>query len=414
MLDAILKSSTTHRSLVFSVVLAMASLGVWNFTRLPIDAVPDITNVQVTVNTSAKGYTPLEVEQRVSFPVETAMAGLPRLAYTRSLSRYGLSQVTVVFEEGTDIYFARQQVSERMSEVKAALPASLEPRMGPPATGLGEIFMFTVDAEPEARNSDGTPITQTDLRSVHDWIIRPQLLRVPGVVEVNPIGGQKKQIVVAPDPAKLLAHGITQHELAQALRENNENRGAGFINYNGQQWLMRIPGQATHSGELADIVVHQTDGVPVRVRDVASVGVGHELRSGAATQNGREVVMSTVFMLIGENSRTVAKAVADKLEEVQRSLPPGIVATAVYDRTRLVDKTLATVQKNLIEGALLVVAVLLLLLGNLRWEQLRARAFRCCGRKERPGVGRAGGGEPGWTASPSRLIWWRNRQAVIA
>ena len=372
MLDAVLKFSATHRGPVMFIVVLVACLGVWNFTRLPIDAVPDITNIQVVVSTQAPGYTPLEVEQRVTFPVETAMAGLPKLFYTRSVSRYGLSQVTVVFEEGTDIYFARQQVGERLSEAKSALPPSLEPTLGPTATGLGEIFMFTVDAEPGTQNADGTPVTPTDLRSVHDWIIRPQLLRVPGVVEVNPIGGYKKQIVVAPGPGKLLAYGVTQADLLRALRENNENRGAGFIDHNGEQWLMRVSGQAASADDLADIVIRQTEGVPVRVRDVASVEIGHELRSGAATQNGREVVMSTVFMLIGENSRTVSKAVGEKLEEVQASLPPGVTATAVYDRTALVDKTLATVQKNLLEGALLVVVVLLLLLGNLRAALLTA------------------------------------------
>jgi heavy metal efflux system protein len=366
MLDAILKRSVAHRSLVLSIVVVVAGLGVWNFTRLPIDAVPDITNVQVVVNTGAPGYTPLEVEQRVTFPVETAMAGLPRLAYTRSLSRYGLSQVTVVFGEGTDIYFARQQVGERLDEAKSNLPLGLELTLGPISTGLGEIFMFTVDAEPGAVNADGTPVTPMDLRSVHDWIIRPQLLRVPGVVEVNPIGGYKKQVVVSPDPAKLLALGLSHTDVLEALRENNENRGAGFIDHNGEQWLLRVPGQAERSEQLGEIVIRERNGVPIRVRDVASVGLGHELRAGAATQNGREVVMSTVFMLIGQNSRTVAKAVGEKLEATAPSLPAGITATAVYDRTGLVDKTLATVRTNLIEGALLVVVVLLLLLGNLR------------------------------------------------
>jgi cobalt-zinc-cadmium resistance protein CzcA len=372
MLDAILKRSVTNRGLVLTAVVLVAGLGVWNFTRLPIDAVPDITNVQVVVNTGAPGYTPLEVEQRVSFPVETAMAGLPRLAYTRSLSRYGLSQVTIVFEEGTDIYFARQQVGERLDEAKSDLPLGLEPTLGPIATGLGEIFMFTVDAEPGAANPDGSPVTPTDLRSVHDWIIRPQLLRVPGVVEVNPIGGYKKQVVVSPDPAKLLAFGMSHTDVLAALRDNNENRGAGFIDHNGEQWLLRVPGQVARPEQLGQIVVRERDGVPIRVRDVARVEIGHELRGGAATQNGREVVMSTVFMLIGENSRTVAKAVGEKLEAIAPSLPPGVTATAVYDRTSLVDKTLATVRTNLLEGALLVVVVLLLLLGNLRAALLTA------------------------------------------
>ena len=317
MLESIINFSLYRRGMVLALTLLLVGLGAWNFTRLPIDAVPDITNVQVVINTAAAGYTPLEVEQRVTFPVETAMAGLPRLSYTRSLSRYGLSQVTVVFTEGTDIYFARQQVNERLNTAKASLPASLEPTLGPITTGLGEIFMFTVDAAADARNADGSPVTPTDLRSVHDWIIRPQLLRVPGVVEVNPIGGFKKEILVAPDPAKLLGYGLGYSDLLTALQQNNDNRGAGFIEHNGAQWLMRVPGQASTLDDLADIVITQQAGIPVRVRDVATVTVGRELRSGAATQNGREVVMSTVFMLIGENSRTVASAVADKLEDVQ-------------------------------------------------------------------------------------------------
>ena len=372
MLDAILKLSVERRSLVLIFVLLVAGLGVWNFTRLPIDAVPDITNVQVVINTPAPGYTPLEVEQRVSFPLENAMAGLPRLDYTRSISRYGQSQITVVFLDGTDIYFARQQVAERLAAARASLPASIEPALGPIATGLGEIFMFTVDAEPGARNPDGTEVTPTDLRTVHDWIIRPQLLRVPGVVEVNPVGGYKKQFLVAPDPAKLLAFGLTYDDVLEALRENNDNRGAGFIEYNGAQWLMRVPGQAADAADLAGIVIAEDDGVPVRISDVASVGPGRELRAGASTQNGREVVMSTVFMLIGENSRAVANAVAAKLEEIGPSLPPGVTATAVYDRTELVDATLVTVRTNLLEGALLVVVVLFVLLGNVRAALLTA------------------------------------------
>ena len=372
MLDWIIKLSATRRGVVLLLVALIGGLGAWNFTRLPIDAVPDITNVQVVVNTAAPGYTPLEVEQRVSFLVENSMAGIPRLAETRSVSRYGLSQVTVVFEDGTDIYFARQQVGERLNEARSSLPASLEPSLGPIASGLGEIFMFTVDAEPGATNADGSPITPMDLRTVHDWIIRPQLLQVAGVVEVNPIGGFTKQIVVAPDPAKLLAFGLAHADVLNALRRNNDNRGAGFIDHNGEQWLLRLEGQAQDIEELADIVIRESHGVPLRVRDVAEVGIGSELRSGAATQNGREVVMSTVFMLIGENSRIVAQAVAEKLDEIQSSLPPGITATTVYDRTRLVDKTLETVQKNLFEGALLVVVVLLLLLGNVRGALLTA------------------------------------------
>jgi cobalt-zinc-cadmium resistance protein CzcA len=372
MLERILNVAIARRGLVMIATVALAALGFWSFTRLPIDAVPDITNVQVIVNVEAPGFTPLEAEQRITVPLETAMAGIPRLEYTRSLSRYGLAQVTVVFEDGTDIYFARQLVAERMLAVRGNLPAGNEPTLGPISTGLGEIFMFTVDAEPGARNKDGSPVTPTDLRSAHDWIIRPQLLRVPGVVEVNPIGGNVKQILIAPDPARLLAQGITHEMLIDAIAANNGNRGAGYIEHNGAQWLMRIPGQAEQMADLEDIVIRQIQGVPLRVRDVATVSVGQELRTGAATQNGREVVMSTVFMLIGENSREVARGVAQRLEEIKPSLPPGVTATAVYDRTRLVEKTLGTVEKNLIEGALLVIAVLFILLGNIRAALLTA------------------------------------------
>ncbi len=372
MLEAIINFALARRGFVMLLVLIAMGLGVWKFTQLPIDAVPDITNIQVVINTEAPGYTPLEVEQRVSFPVETAMTGLPKLSYTRSLSRYGLSQVTVVFEEGTDIYFARQLVNERLGTVRANLPAALEPALGPIATGLGEIFMFTVDAEPGAKNSDGSPITPMDLRSTHDWIIRPQLMRVAGVAEINPIGGFKKEILVAPDPAKLLAYQVSYADVVNAIEKNNDNRGVGFIEHNGAQWLMRVPGQASTLDDLENIVIQQHQGIPVRIEDVAKVSLGKELRSGAATQNGREVVMSTVFMLIGENSRTVANDVAVKLEEIKSSLPDGITVTAVYNRTSLVNKTLETVQKNLLEGALLVIVVLFLFLGNIRAAILTA------------------------------------------
>ena len=372
MIDFILRFAIARRGLVMALALGVAALGVYNFLRLPIDAVPDITNVQVIVNVEAPGYTPLEAEQRIAVPLENAMSGMPRLKYSRSLSRYGLAQMTVVFEDGTDIYFARQQVAERLTAVGAALPPGLEATLGPIATGLGEIVMFTVDATPGAINADGTPMTTMDLRSVHDWIIRPQLLRVPGVVEVNPIGGYRKEILIAPDPARLLAYGLSYADLVTAVEANNGNRGAGFIERNGTQQLMRMPGQAEDLDALADIVLRQQDGVPLRVRDVATVSLGHELRSGAATQNGREVVMSTVFMLIGENSRTVANAVAEKLESIKPSLPAGVVVTTAYNRMTLVDKTLSTVEKNLLEGALLVVVVLFLLLGNVRAALLTA------------------------------------------
>ena len=372
MLDLLIKLAIARRNLVMVVVAIVALLGLWNFNRLPIDAVPDITNVQVMINTEAPGFTPLEVEQRITYPLETALAGLPGLEYTRSVSRYGLSQVITIFSDDTDIYFARQLVGERMASASSRLPGGLQPEMGPIATGLGEIFMFTVDAEPGAVNADGSAVTPMDLRSVHDWIIRPQLMQVPGVVEVNPIGGYEREVVVQMQPQRMLAAGISSADIVAAIRANNENRGAGFVERNGAQWLMRIPGQAMQADDIAAITITSDNGKTVHISDVAEVTIGHGLRTGAATQNGREVVMSTVFMLVGENSRTVASNVGKKLAEINASLPEGIVATAAYDRTGLVEKTLSTVTTNLVEGALLVIVILFLMLGNIRAAILTA------------------------------------------
>jgi cobalt-zinc-cadmium resistance protein CzcA len=365
-LDRIILFSIRNRLLVLAVVLALAGLGVWNFTRLPIDAVPDITNVQVQINTEAPGFSPREAEQRITFAVETAIAGLPGLDYTRSISRYGLSQVTVVFKDGTDIYFARQLVNERLLAARSQLPPGTEPEMGPISTGLGEISMFVVEAEPGARKPDGTAWTPTDLRTVQDWVVRPQLRNIPGVTEINTIGGFKKEIHVAPWPDRLAAYGIPASELAEAIERNNANAGAGYIERNGEQVLIRVPGQAGGEQDVAAIVVAQRGGVPIRVADLADVSVGRELRTGAATMNGEEVVLGTVFMLVGENSRTVAKAVSARLAEINRTLPDGLHVVQAYDRTTLVERTIATVEKNLLEGAVLVIAVLFLLLGNVR------------------------------------------------
>ena len=366
MINAILRFSVERRFLTLSLILVLVGVGVWSFQRLPIDAVPDITNVQVQINTEAPGYSPLEAEQRITFPVETALYGLPNLSYTRSLSRYGLSQVTVVFEEGTDIYFARNLINERLGAIKSALPPGLEPEMGPIATGLGEIFMYTVEALPGAAQADGSPLDATALREIQDWIIKPQLAQVPGVIEVNTIGGYDKQYHVTPSPQRLLEFGITVDELVSALRANNTNRGAGYIERNGQQLLVRSPGQLATIGDIEQVVIANRDGAPVRVADVAEVAIGKELRTGAATRDGKETVMGTAMMLVGENSRAVAQAVAEKLEAIQPSLPDGVKVEAVYDRTALVDKVIATVEKNLLEGALLVIVVLFLLVGNLR------------------------------------------------
>lgn len=372
MLDSILKFSIERSKLILILVFTVAMLGLWNFQKLPIDAVPDITNVQVVINTEAPGYTPLEVEQRVTFPLETALSGVPNLEYTRSVSRYGLSQVVAIFTDETDIYFARQLVNERLGAAKSEIPSGLEPELGPISTGLGEIFMFTVDAEEGAINPDGSKITSTDLRTVHDWVIRPQLMQVEGVVEVNPVGGYKREILIALDPDKLLMFGLSQQTLVQALGQHNQNKGAGFIEKSGAQWLIRLPGQIENVEQLANIPLPSPNGQIIRVKDVAQVKEGKELRSGAATQNGREVVLSTVFMLIGENSQKVAKDVGERLKEINKSLPEGVVANAVYDRTKLVNKTLDTVKMNLTEGAILVIVVLFLLLGNFRAAFLTA------------------------------------------
>lgn len=366
MIESILRLVIERRYFCLSLVLAIIAIGVWSYQKLPIDAVPDITNVQVQINTTAPGYSPLESEQRITYPVETALAGLPRLSHTRSLSRYGLSQVTVIFEEGTDIYFARNLVTERLTVIKSILPAGLEPEMGPISTGLGEIFMYTVQALPEARMANGQPYTATALREIQDWIIKPQLAQVKGVIEVNSIGGFNKQYHVTPIPEKLLYHQIRLEDVANALRANNDNRGAGYIEKNGRQLLVRSPGQLATIEEILNIIVKQNESIPIKISDVANVAIGKELRTGAATRNGVETVLGTTMMLIGENARTVSRDVAIKLGEVQTSLPEGIVVEAVYDRTSLVDKAVATVTKNLVEGALLVIVILFLLLGNLR------------------------------------------------
>ncbi len=366
MLEKIIESSIRHRWLVLIAVIGVCILGIYNFKRLSIDAVPDITNVQVQINTEAPGYTPLEAEQRITFPIETALSGIPKLDYTRSISRYGLSQVTVVFEEGTDIYFARQLLAERLSEIKGEMPGGIEPMMGPIATGLGEIYMYTVVAEEGALKEDGTAYTPMDLLTIQEWVIVPQLRNLKGVIEINTIGGYEQQYHVMPYPEQLLAYDLTIADLIQALERNNDNVGAGYIEKYGEQYLVRVPGQVKDIADIQNIIIAKRDEVTIRVGDVADVALGSPLRTGAATQNGEEVVLGTAMMLMGENSQEVAERVAAKLEIVNASLPKGVHATPVYDRTSLVERTIKTVEKNLVEGALLVIVILFLLLGNLR------------------------------------------------
>ncbi|MFT0546172.1 CusA/CzcA family heavy metal efflux RND transporter [Allopusillimonas ginsengisoli] len=367
MFERIIRFAIEQRWLVILAVVAMGALGVFNYNRLPIDAVPDITNVQVQINVGAPGYSPLEVEQRITYPIETVMAGLPGLQQTRSLSRYGLSQVTVIFEDGTDIYFARQLVNQRLQEATDNLPDGINPSMGPISTGLGEIYLWTVEAEEGARKPDDTPYTATDLREIQDWVIKPQLRNVPGVTEINTIGGFAREYQVSPNLEQMESYGLSLADIVAALERNNANVGAGYIERKGEQYLIRVPGQVQSVEDIEEIIVSSAQGErPIRVRDLAQVVQGRELRTGAATENGREVVLGTVFMLIGENSRAVSLAVDQKMEEINRTLPEGVHAVTVYDRTTLVDKAINTVKKNLLEGAVLVIVILFLFLGNIR------------------------------------------------
>ncbi|KFI22896.1 efflux RND transporter permease subunit [Nitrosococcus oceani] len=366
MFARLLRLSIAYRGLVMLATLGLILLGIYNFQRLSIDAVPDITNIQVQINTAAPGYSPLETEQLITFPVELAMLGAPRLQETRSISKYGLSQVTVIFEEGTDIYFARQQINERTQQAKGRLPAGIEPRIGPIATGLGEIVLWTMEAEPGARQPDGSPMTSTYLRTLLDWVIRPQLLTLPGVTEINSIGGYKKQYHVTPSPEKLIAYGLNFRDIMVALAENNQMKGAGYLEHHGEQFLIRVPGRVYTLEEIRNIRLGTHQGVPILIKDVAEVLLGKELRTGAATKGGEEAVIGTAFMLMGENSRAVAQAAGEKLTAANRSLPEGVKAEIFYDRTILVDKAIATVRDNLLEGAALVIAVLFFLLGNIR------------------------------------------------
>jgi len=366
LLERMIAGAIRFRWAVLTTVLLLCAIGVWSFQRLPIDATPDITNVQVQINSEAPGFSPLEAEQRVTFPVETAIAGLPGLQYTRSVSRYGLSQVTAVFEDGTSIYFARQLINERLQSAREQLPPGVAPEMGPIATGLGEIFMYTLEADPGAEKPDGGAYTPEDLRTLQDWVIRPQLRNTPGVTEVNSIGGYERQYHVTPVPARLSAYGLTLDDVVRALKANNDNRGAGYVERYGEQYLVRTPGQASGIDDLKAIIVSNRNGIPIRVADVADIDLGEELRTGAATENGKEVVLGTVFMLAGENSRIVARATAERLEVAARALPAGVRAVPIYDRTDLVERAVWTVEKNLLEGALLVIVILFLLLGNVR------------------------------------------------
>ncbi|EXR30199.1 cobalt-zinc-cadmium resistance protein CzcA [Acinetobacter sp. 1281984] len=366
MFDRIIQFSINNAIWVMMFVIAWIGVGIYSYQKLSINAVPDITNVQVQINSQANGFTAPEVEQRITYPIENAMSGIPNLEQTRSISRYGLSQVTIIFKDGTDIYWARQLINQRLQEAKSALPDSIDPQMSPISTGLGEIYQWVVKAEPNAKKSDGSAYSAMDLREIQDWIIRPQLQRVQGVAEVNSIGGYNKTYVVSPDLTRLQQLQIPLTDLQDALQNNNENRGAGFIEENGQQLTVRVPGMLTSIQDIQNVTVATKNGLPIRVADVASVSIGHDLRTGGATYNGQETVLGIAMMMMGENSKTIAKAIDQKVQEIQRSLPQGVVIETVYDRSSLVDKAIKTVAKNLIEGAILVIVILFIFLGNFR------------------------------------------------
>ncbi|MDX1280180.1 CusA/CzcA family heavy metal efflux RND transporter [Shewanella colwelliana] len=366
MIESILRLSINRRWMMMFLAMLLVAVGLWSYQKLPIDAVPDITNVQVQISTRAEGYSPLETEQRVTYPIENALMGIPKLSYTRSLSRYGLSQVTVVFDEGTDLYFARNLINERLNAIKGKLPSDIEPEMGPISTGLGEIYMYTIEALPDAKQADGSEFDATALREIQDWIIKPQLAQVLGVTEINTIGGYDKEYHITPLPTSMLQYGVSLVDIKLALQTSNNNRGAGFIEREGQQLTVRSAAQLKTISDIEQVVIKHIDSAPVFISDVANVGIGKALRTGAATRDGKETVLGSAMMLVGENSRQVSLAVAAKLEDIKASLPDGIKVEAVYDRTTLVDKAVYTVQKNLVEGALLVIVVLFILLGNAR------------------------------------------------
>lgn len=364
--ERIIQFSIQNAIWVLLFACTWIAVGIYSYQKLPIDAVPDITNTQVQINTQAKGFTALEVEQRITYPIENAMAGIPDLELTRSISRYGLSQVTIVFKDGTDIYWARQQINQRIQEAQPELPAQIAPTMSPVSTGLGEIYQWVLKADPNAKKPDGTAYTPMDLREIQDWIVRPQLQRVKGVAEVNTIGGFEKTYVVSPDLNRMQQLNISLEQLQQALAQNNENRGAGYIEDNGQQLTVRVPGAFNGLSDIENTMLGSPNGSPIRVGDIAQVSIGHDLRTGGATYNGKETVLGVAMMAMGGNSRTVSKAVDAKLQDIQNSLPKGVVIETVYDRTTLVEKAIKTVQKNLVEGAILVIIILFLFLGNIR------------------------------------------------
>ncbi len=377
MLNRLLEFSIRQRVFVLLVTCLLIGVGVWSAIRLPIDAVPDITNVQVQVNTAVGSLAPEEIEKLVTFPIENEMAGIPGLVELRSLSKFGLSQVNLIFEEGTDVYRSRQLVSERLQTVVDELPAGVTPKLAPISTGLGEIYYYVVEYASTATNKPPTREAQLmELKLLHDYIVKPRLRSTPGLAEVNTSGGYEKQIVVQPNPDKLKSVGMSFSEIADAIGENVENAGGSVIQLGGEQVTVRAAGRVQTIAEIENLPLKFGGrATPLRVKDVAEVGIGKAVRTGASTYNGEEAVLGSALMLAGENSRLVAKAVDAKLKEIQTKLPAGVLIIPTYDRTVLVDRTIHTVESSLFEGAVLVVVVLLILLGNWRAALIVALAI---------------------------------------
>ena len=377
MLDRILEFSLRQRALVMLATFILVAVGVWSALRLPLDAVPDITNPQVQINTAISALAPEEIEKQVTFPIESEMSGIPGMVELRSLSKSGLSQVTMIFEDGTDLYRARQLVSERLQQVGEELPPGLTPKLAPIATGLGEIFYYGVDYQRDATNKPATRREQLmALKLIQDYQIKPLLRQTRGIAEVNTSGGYEKVYVIQPDPARLMSAGLTLTELSDKLAENMRNAGGGFVEIGGEQITIRANSRVTRAEELALLPLKFGGGVkPLLVGDVATVGIGTSFRTGASTENGEESLLGAAIMTAGENSRLVSIAVGAKLKEIQAKLPPGVEIRTLYDRSDLVDRTIRTVEKNLAEGALLVIVVLFLLLGNFRGALIVAAAI---------------------------------------
>ena len=365
MFDALINYSLKKRELMVLVLLGLIGSGVYSLLSLPIDAVPDVTNVQVMALTSAPAMGPAEVEQFITIPVENAMNGIPLIKEVRSFSQFGISGVTIIFEDGTDIYWARQQVGERLNLVRSEIPQEFgQPEMGPIATGLGEVYQF------EVRNADDSPNPRSlmELRTILDWEVARKLKSVPGVVEVNPLGGELKTYEVELDPNRLHARGIALNQLYEAIRRNNANAGGGYIQRNGELRVIRGVGLIDDLKKLEEVILAATPtGTPIYVRDVGTVRFAPMIRQGAATRDGRgEAVTAIAYLLAGENGRVVVNRIKEKVKEIQKTLPEGVVIDPYYDRSHLIEKTIDTVARNLAEGGVLVIAVLLLLLGNLR------------------------------------------------